>query len=1016
MNKTIRDLSDICKEHRFDEKLLFVPSYAVGHQIGESLARAGHAWINLRPTTVSGYAQGLVGIDLARDGIRLIDSRERLMIVEEIFRRDKELNRPGSYFAGADEIPGILKCLGGSIHELRMEGFEPEDLDPSCFIVPGKGEALRRLLSGYEKFLTENGLIDRAGLIDAARRVLKEGKVTSSPRIVMVLSDLPLSGIEKDLVRLAGGDDLIVIGHEPVRGLRCPKRFSGAPGTGISKPRPVRSDIELLPFLFEPEEAPPPVKDNSVSLFHALGESNEVREVLRRVLASGTPLDDVEIVLTKSEPYAHLLYEITRSLEVPATFSGGVPITYTRPGKGLILYLQWQSEDFPEKHLMRLFGGGYLDIGSIEDKEKRPSPARIASMLREAGIGWGRDRYEPRLNALKASYLTMAEQKRRDGEEEKALFFEELASRLDGVVQYFRKLFDTISFRSPVENTTLQNVYRGAMDFVDGFCRVAGELDAAARGAILDALGSMGRSTSATEPAGDVCARLIKTIHEMTVGGSNPKPGHMHVSHYRSFGYTGRRNLFLIGLDQAGFPGPLLQDPILLDRERQNLGHGLLLSGDRMDEDLYTMAKALSSLPGCVTLSFSCRDLREDREMFPSALLLGVYRLISGKREGDYSDLKKYLGKPSGFTSGSTPLNDWEWWLAQKEGYGRSSVFAAYPDLKSGTLAEEERDKEAMSEYDGWIRSSEGILDPLREGVDLSCSRLESLAKCPFAYFIHHVLNVEPLEEMEKEMLRWLEPLQKGELLHEVFHRFMAELVEKGDRPSYKKHLKRLQAIAMEAVERWKAEIPPAGDFAFEREKEEILLTLEIFLKDEEERCKEAEPLHLEISFDEKIGLGEKKGFTLRGRIDRVDRVREHEYEVWDYKTGSSYGFREEGYLDKCRHLQHALYGLAAELILRRKDKKARVVRSGYFFPSPKGEGLRIVKPQVEREKVYRALGDLFELLRTGVFPASCDKDPCGICDYTVICGGKDIAVPRSKRKLEKDRKMAALERVMNHA
>lgn len=114
MNKTFQELADVCREHRFEEKLLFVPTYAVGHQIGEALARAGHAWINLRFTTVSGYAQELVGLDLAQDGIRLIDSRERLLIVEEIFRCDEGLNGIGSYFAGASGIPGILKCLAGS--------------------------------------------------------------------------------------------------------------------------------------------------------------------------------------------------------------------------------------------------------------------------------------------------------------------------------------------------------------------------------------------------------------------------------------------------------------------------------------------------------------------------------------------------------------------------------------------------------------------------------------------------------------------------------------------------------------------------------------------------------------------------------------------------------------------------------------------------------------------------------------------------------------------------------------
>jgi RecB family exonuclease len=1023
MNKAIRELAAICKEHRFDEKLLFVPSYAIGHQLGEFLAKSGHAWINLRPTTVSGFAQELVGPDLAKNGIRLLDQRERLLIVEEIFRRDEKLNGTGSYFAGASGIPGILKCLADSIHELGMEGLGSATIDPGCFLVRKKGKAFRSLLTAYEEFLAENQLTDEAGLITMACKLLEDGKASSPENVVMLFSNLPLSGIEKHLVRLVGGNDLIFLGRERVPELRYPKRFSGDDSAEKSELEAIRTDVELLPFVYTPEDAPPPLNDGTVSLFHALGESNEVREVLRRVIGSGIPFDDVEIVLTKRDPYVSLIYEIVRSLDLPTSFSGGIPITYSRPGRGLILFLYWQMEDFLERHLRQLFEGGYLDLGSMETEGRIPASGRIASMLREAGIGWGRDRTLERIASLRASYIAKAEEKRADDKEEQAIRAEEHAAQAEGVLRYVRDLLDTVPFASPKESASLSSLCKGAIKFVTGFCRVAGELDGAAKSAILDVLETISRSPSVEEQAEDVCARVIRVVEEMTIGGSNPKPGHIHIGNYRSCGFSGRGNTFLLGLDQARFPGPILQDPIILDRERERLGGGLLLSHERIDEDVYTMANLLSSLKGRVTLSYSCRDLHEDREIFPSPLLLGVYRLISGNREGDYSSLKNYLGRPVGFSPDERPLNDWEWWLAQKEKYGKNSVFAAYPSLKSGVAAEAGREKEELTEYDGWLPSSEGSMDPLKEGVALSCSRLESLARCPFAYFIQYVLGVEPLEEVEKDMLRWLYPLQKGQLLHEVFHLFMAELVRRGERPSVKKHTKMLEEIAMKAIERWKAEVPPAGEFSFEKEREDILLTLDIFLRDEEERCSSAEPLFLELSFGlggeegVKIDLGDKKSFTLRGRIDRVDCIREHEYEVWDYKTGSSYGYKEQGYLDGCKHLQHALYGLAAESILRKRlDKKARVVRSGYFFPSPRGEGMRIAKPQDRRERVYEALRDLIALLQTGTFPACCDGDPCGFCDFAVICGGKDIAVWRSKKKLGNDSRMAFLERVMNHA
>ncbi len=196
MSTILQELSGICDEHRFKEKLLFVPSYSVGHRIGEALARGGHAWINLRFTTVLGFAQEIAGLELAGDGIRLIDSRELFLIMEEIFRQDEKLNGPGAYFKGTSEVSGILKCLADSIHELRMDGFGPAAIDPTSFIVPEKGKALRRLLSGYEEFLARNRLVDEAGLITMASKVLEERKVSSSEKIVMVLSDFGLSRSE----------------------------------------------------------------------------------------------------------------------------------------------------------------------------------------------------------------------------------------------------------------------------------------------------------------------------------------------------------------------------------------------------------------------------------------------------------------------------------------------------------------------------------------------------------------------------------------------------------------------------------------------------------------------------------------------------------------------------------------------------------------------------------------------------------------------------------------------------
>lgn len=143
MNQAIQHLSEICEEYRFKEKILFVPSYSIGHQIGENLAMEKGSWINLRVTVVAGFVQGMVGPDLSKEGIRLIDSHEDVLIIEEILRGDESLGSIGCYFEGAPDIPGIIRCLGNTIHKLRMAGIRASDIELGGFVISQKGEEIQ---------------------------------------------------------------------------------------------------------------------------------------------------------------------------------------------------------------------------------------------------------------------------------------------------------------------------------------------------------------------------------------------------------------------------------------------------------------------------------------------------------------------------------------------------------------------------------------------------------------------------------------------------------------------------------------------------------------------------------------------------------------------------------------------------------------------------------------------------------------------------------------------------------
>ena len=496
-----------------------------------------------------------------------------------------------------------------------------------------------------------------------------------------------------------------------------------------------------------------------------------------------------------------------------------------------------------------------------------------------------------------------------------------------------REILASVPEINPAGTIATRELCAGALQFMEKFARAVTPLDQSAKLKLATFLRSLSLAPPLQHSFRDVAERIIASVEQMTVGHSSPKPGHIHIANYRSGGYSSRSHTYVVGLDQGSFPSTLLQDPVILDIERRNLGAALPLSTELLHEESYVLTKVLGSLPGSVTLSYPCRDLKEDRELLPSAVLLGVYRLVTGEKEGDYRRLVEYLGEPAGFVPAAdvTPLNEMEWWLAQKKNRYRSdSVYACYPHLLQGENAELQRRQNTFSEYDGWIPSSAGLLDPLKGQIVLSCSRLEALAKCPYSYYLRYLLGIEPLEEMKQDLTKWLDPLQRGEMLHEVFRRFMEEITARGERPDISRHLGLLELLATQEVEKWKVEVPPGSEFAFRQEILETWQALRIFLTDETRRSKKIEPCFFELSFgmrqeggppEEPLEIAMKGTgtFLLRGRIDRIDRCEPHEYEVWDYKTGGSGGYREEGHLDRGRHLQHCLYAIAAEILLRQR-------------------------------------------------------------------------------------------------
>ncbi|MFL5898521.1 MAG: PD-(D/E)XK nuclease family protein [Solirubrobacterales bacterium] len=138
----------------------------------------------------------------------------------------------------------------------------------------------------------------------------------------------------------------------------------------------------------------------------------------------------------------------------------------------------------------------------------------------------------------------------------------------------------------------------------------------------------------------------------------------------------------------------------------------------------------------------------------------------------------------------------------------------------------------------------------------------------------------------------------------------------------------------------------------------------------ERERLSEGEPVWLEKKFDFKVG-----DHHVRGRVDRVDRLPDGDYELIDYKTGER---KSEADLDS--DLQLALYRLAA------REAWGIEAATGSYYYVLDAEKVPAPSRPDDAERVERTV------LRVGEGVLGQDFEPrpsptvCSWCDYRLIC------------------------------
>lgn len=913
MSIFINELTAALAEDPLLPRLLLAPSERVGRQWLDRVAAGGGMAVNIRPSTMARLIRDFAGDGMTAAGLRHPTEADRLGIVRELF------GDPGGwaagYFSALEPTLAVLRLLDNALGDLGRAGIVDAAAVGKSVSPANKGRELARLYALFRSRLAAAGFADPPA--SAAHAV----------------AELDRRAADADLPRLIIPRDF----HDNLSGLE--RAFWQRWPEGKKRVLPVDESVRA-----------------EVSVFAADNGLDEAREIFRLLAAAEIPLDQAEVVAVNPAVSRALRTAATevfaapdgappRIEDLPLTFADGLPTGGSRPERALAAWLDWLDSEQSPAGLAGIAGSGLLDRAKLD--KVGVSAERLAAYFLALPSPSG------------AAAISRAVSTHAGGDHGAAAAARQLADSL---------LWPLLDRPGPA------GMLAATRALLADWTENRGELDSYARLRILEDpfLSGAARPWDGF-PVGEWLRALLA---EARIMGKGPQPGRLHISGPGG-GHSGRRCLFVMGLDDASFPGGNRQDPVLLDAERQRLSGEMRLASERRKRREKELDLLLARATERVSLSFARRDADTGREQFPAAALSALARARSPDDGGD--------GFPTAVLVPDSPLKSLtarDYWLRRQLASGLPKtpldmLGAFFPRLAAGERARRLRESDDFTVYDGLVPAYGERYRAERPTI--AVTQLEAFTACPMHFFFRNVLGLRPPERHRPEAGYWLEPNERGSLLHQVFRGFLEGLRERNERADAARHRETIDRLLDAAVTEWARRTPPGDRLVFEREKRFLRESGRIFLHDEAELQKNARPLYLETSF----GMGETVGrlpwnggeafcldlpgggrLLLSGMLDRVDRLDAGGLAVWDYKTGRADRYDARTPFAPGR-IQAAVY---AVVLAAMPGNVEPVAASGYYFPTPRESGRRVSHGYPELSPVLELLDAAAARLEAGAF------------------------------------------------
>ena len=563
---------------------------------------------------------------------------------------------------------------------------------------------------------------------------------------------------------------------------------------------------------------------------------------------------------------------------------------------------------------------------------------------------------------------------------------------------------------------------------------------------------------------GDFLATLLDILNgERITTGSYEKDGVSLCGIISSYGVQWK-DVFIPCLQSGVFENFDSGNSIFRDNERKILNSllkeisnskniGFEFETQKFREEKLLFRLALESASNKLVLSYHRFESGMSREEYPSNSLLQLCRSLNKDEalENPFHFYPKFRMVGLDHFYNELPENnliDSDFNLSLSENGLQSEVAASYLNsnykgLIENSKLDRSRISENFTEYDSAFIHRE-VLGKLKEAdspfsKEISVSRLENYATCPFQFYLNYILGLN--EEDEPEWLEVPSRLEEGSLVHLIYEQFFKQLKVTGglsefDTTNITDQINEVQKIGVRSFENRKI---TGVDLLWSGKKKTIDRDLKKFITQESEFFNEWEPLDFEIEFNRnvkslddypyraiKINLTNGKKVYIGGKIDRCDRKLDSEgqekIKVIDYKTGKKPGSKKDltnikgALFDKGQKLQLPIYIMAAESIF----SDSTIEEASYKFSTHRGE---FTSQSFDASALKAVKEELIEIIETvcenwdnGNF-IQVPGSHCTFCPYKggACEDGRDVRAEK-KEGSEKFRDFLKIQEIENRA